>query len=125
MKNPWTNYPPSNLIDGKLNNFIDSNAEENGMWVRVNLKEPSVVTQIIVYNRKGCCKERIIGASVFIKSGDQTVTDCGVINDVRDFYTFDCIGEGNMVELSQEGKVEKWNIAEIRIYGSELNSDYS
>ena len=126
MKMSHPEYPSSNLIDGKLGSFGASNKEEDGMWVRVYLEENLTVTKIIVHNRKDCCKDRIVGASVFIKSGDETVTDCGVFEDVRDFYTFDCIGEGNVVELSQEGNVGQWNIAEIMVYEGEfdLNNIY-
>ena len=120
MKNSHKLYPPQRLIDGKLGSFGASNKEEDGMWVRVYLEENLTVTKIIVYNRQDCCKDRIVGASVFIKSGDQTVKVCGVFEDVRDFYTFDCKGEGNVVELSQEGNVGQWNIAEIMVYEGEF-----
>ena len=124
MKISHDQFPSSNLIDGELNNFVASIKEDNGMWVRVYLEELYAVTKIIVYNRQDCCKDRLFGVPVFIKSGDETVTSCGVFNDVRDFYTFDCKGEGNMIELSQEGTVKEWNMAEIVVYGGGLNSSY-
>ena len=121
MKSSYTNYPPPNLIDGKLDNFANTKGdEENGMWVRVYLEETFVVTKIIVYNRQECCKDRLIGGFVFIKSGDEKVSECGEFKDTKDFYAFDCKGEGNVIELSQEGKVGEWNIAEIVIYGGEF-----
>ena len=121
MKSTLSGFPSSNLIDGKLDNFGNSLADDNGMWVRVYLEEPHVVTEIIVYNRQGCCRDRLIGVPVFIKLGNKTVTDCGEIKDVKDFYEFNCKGEGNVIELSQEGKAGQWNIAEIRVYRGSLN----
>ena len=121
MKSTLSGYPSSNLIDGKLDNFGNSLADDNGMWVRVYLEEPHVVTKIIVYNRQDCCKDRLIGVSVFIKLGNKTVTDCGKFKDVKDFYEFDCKGEGSVIELNKVGEVGEWNIAEIVIYGGEYN----
>ena len=121
MKNSHKLYPPQRLIDGKLGSFGASNKEENGMWVRVYLEEPHIVIKIIVYNRQDCCKDRLIGVSVFIKLGNKTVTDCGKFKDVKDFYEFDCKGEGSLIELNKEGEVGEWNLAEIVIYGGEYN----
>jgi len=73
---------------------------------------------VIVYNRDDCCKDRIVGASVFIKKEEEYVKDCGKINSAENSYTFNCEGDGNVMEISQEGKVGKWNIAEIEVYGT-------
>jgi hypothetical protein len=118
MKNNWVSYPPRLLIDGNINNFAHTNGAGDGMWVRLTLTEQSRITKVIVYNRHNCCQNRIVGASLFIKMGDAYVTECGTIATVEDFYEFDCEGVGDMVELSQEGRVHMWNIAEIRIYGT-------
>ena len=67
----------------------------------------------MIYNRQDCCKDRLIGVSVFIKLGNKTVTDCGKFKDVKDFYEFDCKGEGSVIELNKVGEVGEWNIAEI------------
>ena len=85
MKNYWINKPPSNLHDGNLNDIAHSNEEVDGMWVRLYLEERAQVTKIIVYNRKACCRDRLVGASVFIKSGDEYVTNCGGIKSVQAF----------------------------------------
>ena len=72
---------------------------------------------MIVYNRNGFT-DRIVGASVFIKKEDEYVKDCGKINSAENSYTFNCEGDGNVIEISQEGKVGTWNIAEIEVYGT-------
>ena len=117
MKNQFETYPPSNLMDGNLNNFAHTKKVEDGMWMRVNLKTESSVTKVMVYNRNSYA-DRIVGASVFIKKGDEYVKDCGKINRVKRSYTFNCEGDGNVIEISQEGKVGTWNIAEIEVYGT-------
>ena len=121
MKNQFETYYPSNLMDGNLNNFAHTKKVEDGMWMRVNLKTESSVTKVIVYNRDDCCKDRIVGASVFIKKGEEYVKDCGKINDAENFYTFNCEGDGNVIEISQEGTVGYWNIAEIQVYSIPAN----
>ena len=117
MKNQFETYYPSNLMDGNLNNFAHTKKVEDGMWMRVNLRTESSVTKVMVYNRDSYA-DRIIGASVFIKKGDEYVKDCGKINSAESSYTFNCEGDGNVIEISQEGKVGKWNIAEIEVYGT-------
>ena len=116
MKNSWRAYPPPKLIDGNLNNFAHTTTVEDGMWMRVYLETESSVTKVIVYNRNECCKGRIVGASVFIKKGEENVKDCGKINSAENSYTFNCEGDGNVIEISQDGNVEPWNIAEIEVY---------
>ena len=118
MKSQFETYYPSNLMDGNLNNFAHTTTVEDGMWMRVYLETQSSVTKVIVYNRRSdCCKYRIVGASVFIKTGDEYVKDCGKINSAENSYTFNCEGDGNVIEISQEGTVRDWNIAEIQVYG--------
>ena len=123
MKNQFETYPPSNLMDGNLNNFAHTTTVEDGMWMRVFLEtafiwRQSSVTKVIVYNRRhDCCKDRIVGASVFIKAGEKYVKDCGKINSAQNSYIFNCEGDGNVIEISQEGTVRDWNIAEIQVYG--------
>ena len=116
MKNSWDQFPPSNLIDGDPNNFAHSGEELDGMWIRINLEQCSIVTKVIVYNRRSNI-DRIVGASVFIKTGDEYVKDCGKINSAQNSYIFNCEGDGNVIEISQEGTVGYWNIAEIEVYG--------
>ena len=82
MKNQLETYYPSNLMDGNLNNFAHTKKVEDGMWMRVNLKTESSVTKVMVYNRNSYA-DRIVGASVFIKKGDEYVKDCGKINSAE------------------------------------------
>ena len=120
MKNVWDDFPPSNLMDGDLDSFAHTFGAEDGMWMRVNLETESSVTKVIVYNRIDF-PDRIVGASVFIKKGKEYVKDCGKINNAENSYTFSCEGDGNVIEISQEGTVGYWNIAEIQVYSTPAN----
>ena len=102
MKNFQPEYPPSNLHDGDLSNFALSSPEQDGMWVRVNLKELYRITKIVVYNRISSFRDRIIGASIFIKSGDDLVSNCGKIESTRYAYSFHCSTKGDGVEIRQD-----------------------
>ena len=120
MKNFWNAFPPSNLIDGDLDSFAHTFEVDDGMWMRVYLETESSVTKVIVYNRIDF-PDRIVGASVFIKKGKEYVKDFGKINNAENSYTFSCEGDGNVIEISQEGTVGYWNIAEIQVYSTPAN----
>ena len=119
MKNFMDVYPPSKLLDGELGTFAHSNYEDNGMWIRVHLREFSLITVVTVFNRQdiSVIRERIVGASVFVKSGDKLVKQCGKFEDEEFKYTFPCFAAGNVIEISQEGNVGEWNLAEIQTWG--------
>ena len=56
--------------------------------------------------------------SVYIKHNNQIIATCGQITTEALVYDYDtCSGQGNVVELSQEGEVGAQNIAEIEVYG--------
>ena len=124
MKDHLGFNPPIFLFDEDLSSYAQSMKEHDGMWVRVNLKEHSVVEKIVIKLYENYPSLTIVGASIFIKSGGEVVTECGRINlpksIVPGYHTheIDCPGFGNVVELSQEGKVGLWKIAEIQVFGS-------
>ena len=119
MKNHWNKYPPTLLHDGNLYNFAHSYRTNDGMWIRMFLKKRSTIARILVHNRS-TSQERIVGASAYIKSGDQYVKHCGDFNQAKRQYDFPCLARGDRVEVSQEGNVVEWNLAEIQIFGSPL-----
>ena len=121
MKNYWGDYPPAKLHDGNLYNFAHSYGTHDGMWIRMFLMKRSTITRILVYNRS-TSQERIVGASTYIKSGDQYVKHCGDFKTAKRKYDFRCVGLGDGVEVSQQGNVVDWNLAEIQIFGSPLLS---
>ena len=122
MKNTYAQYTASNLFDKNIRNFAHTNAVPDGIWIRVYLTEVSWITKIVVYNRlHDCCKGRIKGLTLFIKSVDDIVKNCGTIAVSKDVYKFDCAGWGDVVELSKEGTVTHQNIAEIMVFQGTLH----
>ena len=117
MKNFEPLYPAGHLIDNNINNFAHTLLTTTGIWIRVKLEKPAAIKQIKIYNRYDCCKDRIVGLSVYIKLDENIMTSCGSIENTMDMYTFDCDGKGNVVELSAEGQIEPHNIAEIQVLG--------
>ena len=116
-------WDASKLIDGDKGSVAHTaeQTEDNGLWMSVNLAKCSSVTKVIVYNR-GEFQQRIVGASLFIKTGDKLVTDCGSFDSAKGSYTFDCRRDGNRIEISQDGKIEHaWHLAEIEVYGTSGN----
>ena len=120
MKSSLQERPPSKLLDGDVSSFAHSNEESNGMWIRVNLEYFSIITKVIVFNRQENTPEitqRIVGATVSIKEGDKVVKNCGTFDVAKLAYAFPCIATGDKIEISQEGQVGVWNLAEILIVG--------
>ena len=68
-------------------------------------------------DRTNDVQARIIGMSLYIKYNNETITTCGQITAAALSYDYSCSGDGNVVELSQEGQVGEQNIAEIEVYG--------
>ena len=120
MKSSRPEFPPSQLIDGDFSSIAHSHEETNGMWIRVTLNRLSLIFQVIVINRQYTLltEERIIGASVFIKKEDQVVRGCGSFDHAKLVYAFSCVAFGDVIEISQEGQVGVWNLAEILAYGN-------
>ena len=117
MKTFYPSYPAGHLIDNNINNFAHTLSSTTGIWIRVKLEKPAAIKQIKIYNRYECCKDRMVGLSVYIKLDENITTSCGSIENTMDMYTFDCSGKGNVVELSAEGQIGPKNIAEIQVLG--------
>ena len=117
MKTFHPSYPAGLLIDNNTINFAHTQSSTTGIWIRVKLEKPAAIKQIKIYNRYGCCKDRMVGLSVYIKLDENIITSCGSIENTMDMYTFDCDGNGNVVELSAEGQIQEQNIAEIEVFG--------
>ena len=120
MKNEHGSYPAKNLIDNNNYNFAHTAEPDNtdGIWIRTKLAQLYTVTQIKIYNRKDCCQDRIVGLSIYIRRNNTIVTACGTIENVKSVYTIECLGTGNIIELSKEGNVGTQNIAEIEAFGT-------
>ena len=118
MKKSCKTYPPSNIIDGDKGTFTHTSPADS-MWVRVILSGTARITKIVVTNRKDCCQDGIVGASLNILMGSvlDIMGSCGEITEMKDSYTFKCRGLGDRVELAQWSPVGEWYITEIEVFG--------
>ena len=106
------------LFDGDLNNLAHSETRDHidGFTITLNLKHVTRITQIRIYNRVDCCKERIVGFTVFIKEAE-TEVNCGTLTEEKLRYDIVCEGIGYKVEMKAVGTVNAVNLAEVQIYG--------
>ena len=122
MKSTKELYPAKNLIDNNYDNFAHTSEAYNtdGTWIRAKLSLLCTVKQIKIYNRKIEFQYRIVGLSIYMKRDDTIVTACGTIENVKSVYTIECLGVGNIIELSKKGDVRNrtQNIAEIEAFGT-------
>ena len=100
----------------------------NGTWIRVYLEETSYIRRVKIYHGKqdccenyryrkyNCCETGMVGASVYIKLGERYVTNCGKISSNEKLSEINCEGEGDSIELNQDGEVGMWIIREIEIH---------
>ena len=82
-------FPTSNSIDGNMDNFAHTtDARDN--FIQVSYSSPVQVSQIVITNRKDCCKDRMIGThlQLFSKPGGTPDVADIPINDSKDVYTF-------------------------------------
>ena len=121
MKSYYSFYSPKLMYDGSTESYALSRHETDGMWARVNLEQYSVIRKIEIYNvdRGQCCQQRLLGMSVYINESGWNIKSCGTITSLRDKYVFNCFGAGHAIEMREEGEVQQWNIAEVRVYGTE------
>ena len=68
-----TQFPHSNLIDGKLDNFAHTKAENIESGWDIELDKAYDVSKVIVHNRKNCCLERINGAYIELLDSNKVV----------------------------------------------------
>ena len=61
--------PASNAIDGNYNNFTHTNNDDHS-WLQLDLGWTRDITQVIVYNRNGCCYAEFNGAVAFLSNVD-------------------------------------------------------
>jgi len=85
-------YPGNNLLDGNTKTFAHTtNATTNQpAIIGYEFDIPVRVFGVRVVNRKDCCQDRILGASLILESGygkDEKITEIN-FKDVRPSYEF-------------------------------------
>jgi hypothetical protein len=82
-------FIPEWLIDGNMDNFAHTTEGVNN-WFMIDLGKEVPIKKVVVYNRKSCCQDRIIGSRVLIQdSARKEVYSSDKIIDVLPIYTFD------------------------------------
>jgi hypothetical protein len=82
-------FIPEWLIDGNTDNFAHTMDGVNN-WFMIDLGKEVPIKKVVVYNRKSCCQDRIIGSRVFIQdSTRKEVYSSDKIINVLPIYTFD------------------------------------
>ncbi|XP_033979833.1 uncharacterized protein LOC117477270 [Trematomus bernacchii] len=118
----------SNAIDGNRDNkFLSGSCShtdtERDPWWRVDLREPYIVTSIIISNRGDSYPERLQGAQVHI--GNSLDNDgssnpvVGTISTIMAFYTmnFPDRVEGRYVSVHIPGEGKFLTLCEVEVYG--------
>jgi hypothetical protein len=89
-----TMYPSKHLYDGKTGTFAHSLAQShNGFLFKLELEYTAKISKIRVTNRKDCCKDRLVGFTVYIVMKPGRV-NCGTINEVGQ-----CSGKSGIVRI--------------------------
>lgn len=77
-------YPGSNAVDGKHDNFMHTKDGVNEWW-QVDLGQEQYITQIKFYHRQNCCQERDTGAKIqLIASDGKTVVHEVIVRAFKD-----------------------------------------
>jgi len=81
--NAFASYPVRNVIDGKKNTFMHSpvgtNAP-NALDLIINLKNPTLLARIEIWNRPDCCRDRLAGSVVMLKNNSGGIITTQTLN---------------------------------------------
>ena len=125
MSSVYQPHWPSYCIDGKLDHQFCHSLTEASPWISVQLPVQSSVAYVVVYNRRGCCYDRLspfqlwVGASAGDYNSD-TSTACGVHNltvpPTAGPFGFNCSeARGEYVTIVLPGPSRILNLAEIQV----------
>ncbi len=115
-------FPVGNLVDNNETTFTHTNAGEKE-WIKITLKNEVPITKIEIVNRKDCCQDRIVGATLTItdSSGAQTYTT--TIQEILPKYTITPSAKGKVIQLQRPDGGKPLNIAEFKIYVKKSSSE--
>lgn len=110
-------YPVGKLIDGNADTFSHTN-DGNKEWIKITLKKEIPITKVLITNRKDCCRDRIVGATLTITNASGSTTFTEKIVDNKPVYTITptkgTIGKVILLQRPDSGK--PLNIAEMEVY---------
>lgn len=122
----------SRAVDGDTsgaygNQSVTHTSNSTNPWWKVDLEENFIIDRIEVYNRTdNCCKERLVGAKVYVGSTDSEdpadYTEVGTL-DAQTNQIFDAIAqEARYVFIHLEGTNKVLSLAEVEVYGHDSNT---
>lgn len=105
------------------NNSLSSTKYQANPWWRVDLGKEYSITKIDIYNRVGCCPERLDGAKVYVgnvgSSNPSDYTEVGTLNSTTPQTLDNLYVSGRYVMVYIPGSWEILTLAEVEVYGSE------
>ncbi len=124
---PSGNFLAANLLDGNLDSFAHTNT--NGT-IKIQLRKALPIKKVVIQNRRDCCRDRLIGASLSLMNADAIVSTKIVSTDMfespTDLLTFTMSFDTmplatSIVMKSKDGSV--LNFAEINIVTTKQGLD--
>ena len=95
-------------------------------WWKVNLRRPSSISQVFVYNRSDCCPDRILNFELIVRYEDTVVYSSKTrapdeSSTAKGIYTFNItdVTQATEVEISLSGEDRILSIAEVQVFGTE------
>ena len=110
VPSPLSGVPPTNFINGNLQDFGHTNTDNR---VILNLPRPINIAVLILYNRRDCCQDRIVGAVVKVLNGTVEVqsttinsSDSKIVVPINKVGTTITITNANYINLAE---IEVWS----------------
>lgn len=113
-------YTAANAINGNSNTFSHTQSKQNAWW-QVELPRDINVSDIIVTNRKDCCKERLQNFDLILLDSDGKAVYSQYFKDTKDKYELSGINRtGRVVKVQLRGK-NFLHLAKVEVYGTPIN----
>lgn len=115
----------SSAVDGHPGSAYESSESQN-VWWEMDFGTVIFIRQITIYNREGCCKDRLKDAVVSILDVNRNVIRSETINedepDIVELKFYDD-PQGRFIRISQDNNY--LNFGEIEVYGDVAVKDLS
>lgn len=109
---------PSRAIDGNTNqNYGKASCSHTAIgdkdpWWKLDLGSPKLVTKVQVWNRVGCCSNRLSGVKISV---DGAV--CGALSGATSVQTVACNKKGQDVKFSMPRSNDYLTLCEVKVWG--------
>ncbi|MBN8216228.1 MAG: family 20 glycosylhydrolase [Spirochaetes bacterium] len=83
-------YGPGLALDGDKNNFTHTAEGDGAPWWQLEWAVPVNIKSVVVYNRRSCCKERLVPLVARLYGPDRKAVAEWTSAEVKDAYEFRC-----------------------------------